>query len=271
MIERRVLERRAGELGIAIRHVELDYVLHHLLAGFARDPGQLVFRGGTALARVHWPDFRISEDLDFIAADGVPDFARQAGRVVAIAADDMGFEAELDVGGWRDDRLRATVRWITGWGTQSELLIDVVRGQRTALPPLTLPLDLRYPDLDTDPVPTIPALQLDEILANKWLMLDDREEPRDLFDLWWALTEERVPFDTIAVAHRVAYGYPPMPASIERAARLEGRWEQRLAHQMHDLPPFTAALDEVRHHFDSWRSFVAQSSATGHGAKQREE
>lgn len=62
-----------------------------------------------------------------------------------------------------------------------------------------------------------------------------------------------------------------MPASIERAARLEGRWEQRLAHPMHDLPPFTAALDELRRHFDTWRSSVAQSSATGHGANRQRE
>jgi predicted nucleotidyltransferase component of viral defense system len=101
---------------------------------------------------------------------------------------------------------------------------------------------------------TIPVLELDEILASKWLMLDDRNEPRDLFDLWWALARASVRFDDIAVAHRAAYGYPPMPASIERAARLESEWRQRLGHQLHDLPPFREALDEVRRHFDSWRS-----------------
>lgn len=217
MIERRALERRAGELGITVSHVEVDYVLHHLLAGFARDPEGLVFRGGTALARVYWPDFRISEDLDFIAPDGVLEFPRRANAVVAEAADEMGLDATLNVGGWRDDRLRATVVWTTGWGEGGELLIDVVRGQRAVLPPPTLPLDLRYPDLVAAHGRAIPVLQLDEILANKWLMLDDREEPRDLFDLWWALTRGRVTFDAIAAAHETVYRFPPMPASIERA------------------------------------------------------
>lgn len=135
-----------------------------------------------------------------------------------------------------------------------ELLIDVVRHQQTALQPATLPLDLRYPDIEGNPGLTIPVLQLDEILANKWLMLDDRDEPRDLFDLWWAFARADARFDDIAVAHRAAFGYPPMSASIERAARLESGWRQRLEHQLHDLPPFREALDEVRRHFGAWRS-----------------
>lgn len=127
MIEHRTLERRAGELGITIRHVELDYMLHHLVAGFARNADGLVFRGGTALARVYWPDFRISEDLDFIAPDGLPDFARRITAVVGGAADEMGFDATVELGGWHDDRLRATVAWETGWGQDGELLIDMLR------------------------------------------------------------------------------------------------------------------------------------------------
>jgi predicted nucleotidyltransferase component of viral defense system len=256
LIERRVLERRAAELGITVRHVELDYVLHHLLAGFARDPRGLVFRGGTALGRVYWPDFRISEDIDFIAPDGIADFQQHATTVVAEADDEMGLDATLSVGGWHDDRLRAIVVWTTGQGGRSELIIDVVRWQRAVLPPPTLPVDLRYPDLVEAQGRRIPVLHLDEILANKWLMLDDREEPRDLFDLHFALTRGGVTFDAIAAAHHAAYRHHPMPASIERAARLESRWEQRLRHQVHDLLPFRTALGEVRRHFDAWRSSI---------------
>lgn len=260
MIERRTLEHRAGELGITIRHAEMDYVLQHLLAGFARDPDGSIFRGGTALARVYWPDFRISEDLDFVATADSPAFESRATGVVAAAADEMGLDATLDIGGWRDNRLRATVTWTNGWTPGGELLVDVVRGQGNALPTTSLPLDLSYPDLEGAPAAVIEVLQLPEILANKWLMLDDRDEPRDLFDLWWGLSRGGVGFEVIADAHRVAIGYPPMPASIESAARLEHRWEQRLAHQTHDLPSFRVALEEVRRHFDGWRSSEAHDS-----------
>jgi predicted nucleotidyltransferase component of viral defense system len=254
MITRRDLQRRAAALGIAEHHAQLDYVLHHLLAQFARDPRGLVFRGGTALARIYWPDFRISEDLDFIAVGELPDLQGQIERAARYTADEAGLDLSLDVGGWRDDRLRATVGWAPDGAPDGELVIDVVRHQRPALPPVTLPLDLRYPDIAGSPGLAIPVLQLDEILANKWLMLESRDEPRDLFDLWWAFAREDVRFDDLAVAHRAAFGYPPMSASIERAARLERAWRQRLEHQLNNLLPFGEALDAVRRHFETWRS-----------------
>jgi len=254
MITRRDLQRRAAVLGIDERHVELDYVLQHLLAQLARDPGELIFRGGTALSRIYWPDFRISEDLDFIGEGDLLDLRGQAERAVGRAAEEMGFDVGLDIAGWRDDRLRAAVTWSSALGRDGELLIDVVRHQRPGLPPASLPLDLRYPDLEGEPVPAIPVLQLREILANKWLMLGDRDEPRDLFDLWWALARAGARFEDIAVAHRATYGYPPMSASMEHATRLERGWRQRLEHQLRDLPPFRGAMDEVRRHFEAWRS-----------------
>lgn len=100
---------------------------------------------------------------------------------------------------------------------------------------------------------SIPVLDLLEILANKWIMLDDREEPRDLFDLWWALEHGQIAFGDVTSAHRRAHGFPPQPASIERAARLGSRWRERLQHQIRDLPEFEQALARVREAFESRR------------------
>jgi predicted nucleotidyltransferase component of viral defense system len=66
MIDRNEIRRRARRLGVTVDHIERDYVLNHVLAAISADPAELIFRGGTALARVYWPDFRLSEDLDFI-------------------------------------------------------------------------------------------------------------------------------------------------------------------------------------------------------------
>lgn len=250
MIGEPELERRAAALGVSVQHAEQDYVLNHLLAGFAHAPGGLVFRGGTALARVYWPDFRLSEDLDFLWPDPPPDPAPVFRNVVELAAATTGLDLTLDEGRWRDDRLGEVVRWTTPWDTGGELVIDVVRHQRPALPVLDGTLRLPYSDL-TDA--RIPVLDLLEILANKWIMLDDRQEPRDLFDLWWAINHERISFGHIASAHRRTYGFPPQPASIERAERLGSRWGERLQHQIRDLPAFDDALTDVRAAFDGSR------------------
>jgi hypothetical protein len=52
--------------------VEKDYALSYLLAGIAANPdlsGTLIFKGGTALKKLYFGDYRFSEDLDFSAVD----------------------------------------------------------------------------------------------------------------------------------------------------------------------------------------------------------
>lgn len=255
MIGDRELERRAAALGISVGHVELDYVLNHVLAQLAEDPRQLIFRGGTALARAYWPDFRISEDLDFISADLSPELESQMVRAVERASEASGLSLEAEVGRRRDDRIRSFVRWSTPWGSVGEILVDVVTAERPTLPATQRSLVLPYSDLAgvTDPIATV---DVHEILASKWVMLDDRDEPRDLFDLWWGLAREGIPFEVLANAHEAKYRYPPMPASIERARRLERAWTQRLGYQVARLPPFDEVLVAVEQRFESWRDSV---------------
>jgi predicted nucleotidyltransferase component of viral defense system len=48
--------------------VEKDYALSYLLAAIATTDGlgeNLVLKGGTALKKLYFPDYRFSEDLDY--------------------------------------------------------------------------------------------------------------------------------------------------------------------------------------------------------------
>ena len=57
----------AHRLGVGDRVVEKDYVLSWLLVAIAESDlrGKLALKGGTALKRCYYPDYRFSEDLDF--------------------------------------------------------------------------------------------------------------------------------------------------------------------------------------------------------------
>lgn len=61
----------ANSLGVPPEVVEKDYLLSYLLAGIAAVPdlGGLRFKGGTALKKMYFGDYRFSEDLDFSAVD----------------------------------------------------------------------------------------------------------------------------------------------------------------------------------------------------------
>src|SRR5262245_65072663 len=73
----RPLRTRLREAALRMRVsqmvVEKDYALSYLLAGIAANPdlsGTLIFKGGTALKKLYFGDYRFSEDLDFSAVDG---------------------------------------------------------------------------------------------------------------------------------------------------------------------------------------------------------
>ena len=53
---------------VAQHVVEKDYALSYILAGIAMQPelrDSLIFKGGTALKKMFFGDYRFSEDLDF--------------------------------------------------------------------------------------------------------------------------------------------------------------------------------------------------------------
>ena len=64
----KVLRRYAKTWGVRLDIVEKDYALSYLLAAIADTPGlrdRIVLKGGTALKKLYYPDYRFSEDLDF--------------------------------------------------------------------------------------------------------------------------------------------------------------------------------------------------------------
>ncbi|WP_370368368.1 nucleotidyl transferase AbiEii/AbiGii toxin family protein [Mycolicibacterium sp. CH28] len=58
----------AEQFGVVTEQVERDHLISHLLAFLSREFGdRMHFIGGTALARTHLPNGRLSEDIDLIA------------------------------------------------------------------------------------------------------------------------------------------------------------------------------------------------------------
>lgn len=250
MIESRELTSRARDLGVSEDHVRRDYVLNHVLASISDFFSELNFRGGTALARVYWPDFRLSEDLDFIVDKMPSDFEQRLAACVNDATQRTDLKLKLRSGPARHGRHRFFVASDFG-----ELLVDVQSDERPHHPITMGALTLPYSDL-TEKERSIPTIALSEILGNKWFMLDDsdRKEPRDLYDLWAGTELFGVPFEQIAAGHKAKYGYLPYAAQIKRAKGLEDLWKDRLSHQLAKPPPFHRALEEVTKSFDEWES-----------------
>jgi predicted nucleotidyltransferase component of viral defense system len=70
----KLLRAEARRLGLGVEVILKDYAIGHVLGAIATDPtlaATLVFKGGTALKKLYFGDYRFSEDLDFTAA-GAP-------------------------------------------------------------------------------------------------------------------------------------------------------------------------------------------------------
>ena len=75
MITRADLQRLANREKLALGTLEKDYILTEVLKALSRVQvlsQLLVFKGGTALRKVYFSDWRYSEDLDFTARHDIP-------------------------------------------------------------------------------------------------------------------------------------------------------------------------------------------------------
>lgn len=164
---------------------------------------------------------------------------------LALAAARTGLDLRLNFGSPREGWSRSTVAW-----NRNEVIVDVNLRERPYLETKREKPVTPYSDLEESDV-TVDVISLREILGNKWYMLGDRDEPRDLFDVWSAL-RRRVPFADVASGHKAKYGYSPSDGVLGRLPRLKDLWEVRLTHQVADLPPFVEVVENITSWFRAW-------------------
>ena len=72
-MEESQLRSLADRQNIPLGTLEKDYALTNLLSVIANFSklNSMVFKGGTALKKIHFEEFRFSEDLDFVCLEDV--------------------------------------------------------------------------------------------------------------------------------------------------------------------------------------------------------
>jgi len=244
--------------------LERDYCLAWFLVGLSRTPlrERLAFKGGTALKRCYFGDYRFSEDLDFTLRTEVPfdvirqelepvfaEVARAGGIAIRFAREDkvvhqnshtfyLSYEGPLP----------PTAR-------PKEVKVDI-----TIKEEVVFPLESRkvlraydeYQDLPEDA--EVLAYSLSEIAAEKVVALLDaaRNEPRDLYDIWFLTSNEQVDLRDLTFAIERKWEFrKKKPADARGAldskeARYKKLWDIRLAAQMAELPEYAKVFRFVR-------------------------
>lgn len=244
----------AEEFGVSDEQVRRDHLLSHLLGALARRlPREVVFFGGTALARTHLPHGRLSEDLDLLA---VP---RRA-AVVSDVEDALATGVLREYGrlSWDPplsavkDTVPAALRTQDGLVVQVQLLDPA---GHPAWPAERRSLHQRYSDAPPANlrVPTLAAFA-----ASKAAAWHDRRAPRDLYDLWGLAALGALDADAAALFARLGPSGQPPRAWMFSEPPDAVAWTTQLGAQTRLAMGPAEALAVVR---DAWTAAVGDADA----------
>ena len=270
MISRAELRSSAAKFGVSLDNVQRDYVLSWVLKGLYENATlsrSLVFKGGTALRKAYFPDYRFSQDLDFTSVEALKgeEIAANLKAVVETVGDEsgisflpdrLGLEKTRDVPG--EEAYEARLYFFRPEqhrGMPMVVKIEMTCYEEVMLPPLRKPLYHPYSDASNFADLNITVYRLEEILTEKLraiLLQRGYAAPRDLYDIWYL--RRNVPFnlDRIRGLFRRKCEYKGLDwrsASLDelvaRRESFQGAWRTSLEDQLAVVPDFDQVFTEV--------------------------
>lgn len=264
-----LLSNRLAEQGgrrIPETVLERDYCLSWFLVGLARSPlrDRLAFKGGTALKKCYFGDYRFSEDLDFtvIVETSWVEIEQYLAAVFQETRKGSGMEIGLDHLD-RHSHENSHTFYLTYEGPLPRAGGKTIKTDMTIRERIIFPLEERAVLRDYEEYRDLPegvlvrTYSLNEIAVEKTVALLDcaRNEPRDLYDLWFltANGHVRLPDVVEAVARKLEFrGLTLAQVGMElsaKEARYRKLWQVRLAAQMAELPAFDTVYRHVKRAF----------------------
>ena len=245
------LHREHGGRRIPEAVLERDYCLAWLLVGLSQSRlGQLlIFKGGTALKRCHFGDYRFSEDLDFTLARSTEFAEIREGleEVFEHVAQASGIRFTFE----REDRqshVNSYTFYLSYQGplpNPNTVKVDITISELLLFPVEHRPAIRTYPEFEDLPEDRLVAVYgLNEIATEKVVALSDpaRNEPRDLYDLWFLTVEDGVDLSQLvgAIAEKLRFRQKNIAGLegriLQKEQRLKALWTGRLGHQIEALP-----------------------------------
>jgi len=256
------LLREEGGRRIPEGVLERDYCLSWVLMALSKTQLSkwLAFKGGTALKKVYLPGFRFSEDLDFTLRQEVPWEAieREWGQLARWVRERVGVGAdflERDPGSHANTHtFYIGLRGPIPRADPDKLKVDITIRELVCQQIEHRPLLREYAEYEDFEGAEVPVYRIEEIAAEKLMALVDRarNEPRDLYDLWYLCINKGIHWPELADCLARKYRFrnvdpaPLIDAYDSKRERFERLWATRLEQQMAVLPRFDLVYRELR-------------------------
>lgn len=252
------IQKIANRLGIRDTQVEKDYVIGWILYGLSQNnylKSKLLFKGGTALRKIHFKEYRLSEDLDF-TFNGIDFSKERVDENIVLLSAWVNKNARISVIK-KDEVLHKTGNYnfylgytgpLGGVGANKSIKVDIANDELICNTPAELSVYNEYSDLTTDY--KLFCYTLSEIVPEKMRSLIQRSMPRDLYDIWYLFENEGHNPEDYSLDFRKKTEFKKLsPDSListvlAKKERFKKEWNTNLVNQIKDIPDF----DEV------WRS-----------------
>ena len=257
MIPQAEISKLAFREGMSDKVIEKDYVITWLLLALANSDlkDYLAFKGGTALKKIYFPDYRYSEDLDFTLRNDIAndEMISKLKEVLDLLAKEHGFQFAVPAEKIeeRADSLTAYINFVGP--LQARLESRSIKVDFTLSEKLIFPVDSRevhspYSDAVNRMIPTY---SLEEILVEKLCAIIGRTEPRDIYDVNYLFGISDIDFQSVphAFIEKAEFkGVNPGTLSDSlnnKQDKYERMWGTRLEHQIKELPHLAEVLREL--------------------------
>lgn len=258
--------------------IEKDYALSYVLAGIAQQPeltNSLIFKGGTALKKIYFGNYRFSEDLDFSTINAPKNDALENALVAAthlsktLLSQYGPFDIQLKRNPERaphpfgQEAFNVFVKFPWQPSPMCRIKIEITHDEPVILPPQYKPILHSYEEvLDC----TIACYSIEEIIAEKLRALLqthkrlvergwNRPRARDYYDLWHLLKNYENSIDKKSLIetlnkkckHRgVAYEHIDDFFTGELIKETKEHWQATLSILVQNLPDCTELLNETK-------------------------
>jgi predicted nucleotidyltransferase component of viral defense system len=266
-------------LGLPWEVLERDYLLSWILAGIAQVESlqkTVIFKGGTALKKCYFGDYRFSEDLDFSTIgrfpkgeameEAVRQACAQAVRLVdPYAPVEISCERYTERDPHPGDQEAFTIRARLPWHgiSQTRIRVEVTVDEKILKPCARRPILHEY----GEPLKAaVLVYSLEEMVAEKLRAILQhvealkergwsRSRARDYYDLWRILSAFQVRMDLSnfpaflrekCSVRQVTFTGPESFFQEAMLTLVEKGWVQGLGSLVPGLPPFQTVIRELR-------------------------
>ncbi|MHB8858314.1 MAG: nucleotidyl transferase AbiEii/AbiGii toxin family protein [Thermoleophilia bacterium] len=261
MIPQAEISQIAYREGMSDKVIEKDYVITWVLLALADSKlaAALAFKGGTALKKIYFPDYRYSEDLDFtlmreIAND---ELLRGLSNTLSELAKEQGFQfaiPEEKIEG-RVDSLTAYVNFVGPLQARLDsrsIKVDFTLSEKLIFPVEAKEIHSPYSDAV---IRSVPTYSLEEILVEKLCAIIGRTEPRDIYDVSCLFGIKEIDYLKFPDAFRDKAEFKGIDPSRlkeslnDKKDKYVRMWDSRLKHQVKDLPHLEETIRSLNRDF----------------------